>query len=133
MTVDRTLDQTAPATLTLFYAQKPASDSPTASPAPISSTTSNSIPSDHQPFERTHSINMKHCTDAKILQDLMEVTKAIEVQPTPDDEVMLRDLEEQNTRSEKDRELMARVIRERKAEEARLRQARGEVEKLQSG
>ena len=76
---------------------------------------------------------MKHRTDAQILQELMEVTKAVEVQATPEDEATLRDLEEQRVRSEKDRELMAAVTRERKAEEARLKQARGEVERMQAG
>lgn len=60
------------------------------------------------------------------------MTKAIEVQPTPEDETMLRDLDERNARSERDRELMASVMREKKAEEARLRQARGEVERMQA-
>ncbi|KAI9665624.1 MAG: hypothetical protein M1821_003557 [Bathelium mastoideum] len=130
MTVDRTQDQSAPATLTLFYSPEPSSDSPTASPAPISSTTPSSTPSNHQPFERMHTIDMKHRTDSHILEELMKVTKAMEVRPTPEDEAMIQELEEQRTRSEQDRQLMASVMRERKAEEARLKQARGEVEQM---
>ena len=124
------MDQSTPANLTLFYAPEPSSDSPTASPAPTSSTTSTSTSSDHQPFDRTHTIRMKHRTDAQILEELMDVTKALEVRPTPEDEAMMRDLEEQEARSEKDRQLMAKVMRERKAEEARLKQAKGEVERM---
>ncbi|KAI9712857.1 MAG: hypothetical protein M1820_001479 [Bogoriella megaspora] len=133
MTVDRTIDQSAPAVMTLFYAPAPDTDSPTASPAPPSSTTSSSRTPDHQPFERTHTIDMKNRTDAQILQDLLNVTKAIEVQPTPEDEEMLQTLAEQNQRSEKDRQLMAAVIAEKKKEEDRLKQARGEVERMQAG
>ncbi|KAF2236664.1 hypothetical protein EV356DRAFT_64283 [Viridothelium virens] len=133
MTVDRTIDQSAPATLTLFYAPKPSSGSPTASPAPTNSTTSTSVSPDHDPFERTDSIDMKHRTDTQILQELVKVTKAIEISPTPEDEAMIAELEDQRNRSEKDRQLMASVMRDRKAEEARLMQARGEVERLQTG
>jgi large subunit ribosomal protein MRP49 len=130
MTVDRTLDQSAPAIMTLFYAPQPSTESATSAPTPLSSTTRTSTPSDHQPFDRTDTIDMQHKTDTQILQEFMNKTKAMEVPPTPEDEQIRMELEEQNLKSEKDRALMATVNKKKRDEEERIKQAKGELERM---
>jgi len=127
MTVNRITDQAGPATMTIFYAPPLESSSPTASPAGSSSTSTSTTPSIHTPFDRTETINMKHRNESEILSLLMDLTKAIPVKATPEEEQELRQLEEENKRSELDAQRSAEVNALRKREAALLDQARGDV------
>ncbi|KAI9697228.1 MAG: hypothetical protein M1836_004792 [Candelina mexicana] len=137
MTVNRTTDQEGPATMTIYFAPPPTS-STTTSPssstqpskptsAPTTSTTSTTAPSDHTPFTRTHTINMKHRHESEILSQLLEVTKAVKIKATREEEEEIREMEEERKRREADARRSAVVNAERKREEEMLRQARGQV------
>ncbi|MCJ1253432.1 hypothetical protein MMC24_001243 [Lignoscripta atroalba] len=127
MTINRSTDQTGPATLSIFFAPAPTSTSPTASPAPASSTSTSTPPSEHTPSDRTESIDMKHKHESDILLQLMKITRAMPVEATADEEEELQQLEEQRKRSEQDALRMAEVNEKRRREQALLQQARGNI------
>jgi len=70
---------------------------------------------------------MKHRHESEILLQLMELTKAIPVVPTPEEEQELQHLEEENKNSERDAQRSAEVNERRRREAALLDQARGDV------
>ncbi|KAL8798595.1 MAG: hypothetical protein Q9182_006530 [Xanthomendoza sp. 2 TL-2023] len=128
MTVNRTPNQTGPATLTVFYASpstNAAGNAPSA--APSSSTTQSTPTSDHAPFERTETIDMKHRHESKILSELMDLTKATPVIATPEEEAELRKLAEEERQSGLDRARNAAYTERKRQEKALLDQARGAV------
>ena len=127
MTVNRTLDQGGPATLTVFFAPPPRSSSATASPAPSSSTDPSAAPSGHAPADRIETIDMKHKHESEILSRLLELTRGITYEATPDELAELRDVDEEQKRSERDREAQARLNEIERQEKALLDLARGGV------
>ena len=90
------------------------------------------MPSEHTPFERTQSIDMKHKTEAEILAALMEVTHATPIEATPQEQVALEELEEERKRSEMDSRRSAEVNAKRKREAEVLAQARGDIGQSQA-
>lgn len=130
MTVDRTAVSTDPATMTIFFAPKDASQtsgSPTGSPAPTSSTSGDKAPSNYTPAERIETITMTMRTASEILADFVRVTKATQVEPTQQELEEIQMLEEQRIRGEKDSKLSLEVRQRKKREEAILAQARGDI------
>lgn len=132
MTVNRTTNQSGPATLTVFFAPPPDSQSPTSSPAPTSSTSQSTSPSEHTPFERAQSIDLKHRREPEIMALLMATTKATPVHATAEEQAELEELEEQRERSERDTARSAEVNAKRKREAEVLAQARGELAQAQA-
>ncbi|KAL8699028.1 MAG: hypothetical protein Q9224_001593 [Gallowayella concinna] len=128
MTVNRTQNQTGPATLTIFYAS-PLADSAgnTTSAAPSTSTNQSTPTSDRTPFGRTETIDMKHRHESEILSELMEMTKATPVVATPEEEAELRELAEEERQSGLDRARNAAYTEQKRQEKALLDQARGAV------
>ncbi|KAH8811812.1 50S ribosomal protein-like protein Mrp49 [Xylogone sp. PMI_703] len=106
MTVNRTTNQEGPALMTIHFNDQTASS---------------------EPNENVVTINMKHKPESEILSQFMTVSKAKPVAPTPDETQLMRDLEEQRARSERDSQRMKLVNEKRKRQEAILIQARGEV------
>ena len=129
MTIDRSHDQAGPAILSVFFAMaaNASSHSATASPAPTSSTSGDKAPSDHVPWDRVEAIDMKHKKEEEILQRLMEVTKAKAVIASAEEEAELRELDEQQRKSERDREEVTAYKEKVRQEKALLEQARGEL------
>ncbi|CAD6574231.1 MAG: hypothetical protein ASARMPRED_006611 [Alectoria sarmentosa] len=127
MTVNRTLDQGGPATLTVFFAPPPRSSSATASSAP-SSTDPSAAPSGYAPAARIETIDMKHKHESEILSRLLELTRGITYEASPDELAELRDVDEEQKRSERDREAQARLNEIERQEKALLDLARGGVE-----
>ncbi|KAL8694395.1 MAG: hypothetical protein Q9218_000961 [Villophora microphyllina] len=128
MTINRSQDQAGPATLTVFYA--PPQDSSASSPSssgPSSSTTGDTPTSDHTPFERAETINMKHKHESQILSELLNMTKATPVVATPEEEADLQVLADEEKRSEADRVRNATYTEQKRQEKALLDQARGAV------
>ncbi|KAF7873937.1 hypothetical protein EAF04_002609 [Stromatinia cepivora] len=126
MTVNRTNDTSAPATLTIHFTNP---DLAASSPPPINSTASNpAAPSaSGAPTTYTKTIDCKHRDDNAILYDLMELTKAKKVLPTEAEKQMMKDLAASKLKSEQDSILSAAVNEKIRAEKAILDQARGEV------
>ncbi|MCJ1392443.1 hypothetical protein MMC18_005310 [Xylographa bjoerkii] len=111
MTVNRTTDQAGPATLTVFFGTSPAS------PAPASTSVN----------ERVEVIDMKHRQEAEILARLLELTRAVQVRATEEEELELLAMEEERVRSEGDRERNRLFLEEKRRQEALLAQAKASV------
>jgi large subunit ribosomal protein MRP49 len=103
------------------------SDSATASPAAVNSTTASSTPSDHDTVERVETIDMKHKTESQILDELIRLTGAYTIEPTAAEKEELRSLEEQRIRSELDSKAAAERRAAAKREKELLEQAKGEI------
>lgn len=126
MSVNRTQNQTGPATLTVFFAS-PSDPAPNAySPAP-SATTQKTPGSGHAPFERTITIEMKHRHESEILSELLNLTKASPVEPSPEQEAELEKLAEKERQGGLDRARNAAYTEQKRQEKALLDQARGAV------
>ncbi|OCL12519.1 hypothetical protein AOQ84DRAFT_284997, partial [Glonium stellatum] len=115
MTVTRQLDQSIPATLTIFYRQ----------PATTAASSPSATPSGPRRVEKV--IDIKGLSEAEILRQLLQETKATPCEPTEVELQEMRELEEQRERSKRDSERSLEVRRQRKKEEAMLKAARGEV------
>ncbi|KAI6910687.1 hypothetical protein KC318_g541, partial [Hortaea werneckii] len=63
----------------------------------------------------------------EILQDVIRMTKAFPVEPTPEEQEEMRLLEEQRVRSLRDSKLSQEVRARQKREQELLQQARGDV------
>jgi len=70
---------------------------------------------------------MKGRLASEILTDLITLTKAQPVLPTPEEEGELRALEEQKVRGERDRRMSLEARARVKREKELLKQARGEL------
>ena len=128
MTINRSHDQGGPATLSVFFAPPSKSSSATASPAPSSSTDPSTAPSGHAPADRIATIDMRHKHESEILSKLLELTKGVSYEASPDELAELRDVEDEKRRSEEDREAQARLNEVKRQEKALLDLARGRVE-----
>ena len=129
MTVERSENNAGPATLTVFFAPSASTShaSTISSPAPTSSTTTAKSTSDHNPFERVECIDMKHKHEEEILEQLMNITKAARVMPTEEEELEMKELGDQRSRSARDSET-TRVYNDKiRQERALLEQARAAV------
>ncbi|KAG9248188.1 50S ribosomal protein-like protein Mrp49 [Calycina marina] len=133
MTVTRHEAFSSPATLTIHYTS--ALHLP--SKAAISSTTTPLTSSAPVPQSTpiaatvtTEVINMKDKPEAEILAKLMEITKAKTVRPTEEEKRMIKDMEEHQTRTDKDRAVQAVETARKKREKAMLAKAQGEVDAL---
>lgn len=127
MTVHRTPDQKGPATLTVFFAPPPRSSTAPASPA-SSSTDPSTAPSESTRAERIETIDMKNKHESEILSRLLELTRGMPYEATPDELAELRDANEEEKRSERDREAQARLNEVKRQEKALLEMARGGVD-----
>ncbi|KAF2724028.1 hypothetical protein K431DRAFT_241630 [Polychaeton citri CBS 116435] len=130
MTVARHQQPEGPATLSVHYASPDAaqtSSSATSSPASTASTAAGSTPSSANPTEKVETIDMKFKPNSEILTELVRLTKAYPVEPTPEDREQIQALEEQKKRSERDSKLSQEVRARKKREQEMLEQARGEI------
>lgn len=128
MTVNRTFDQKGPATLTIFFSTPPKTSSATTSPALSSSTNPPTAPSGHAPAGRIETIDMKHKHESEILSRLLELTKGMPYEASPDELAELRDADDEKRRSEGDREAQVRLNEIKRQEKALLDLARGGIE-----
>ena len=114
MTVKRGADQEGPATLSVHFASS--STTPAAS--------SKTLP-DYNASQRVETIDMKHKSESEILSRLLELTKAMPYEATPDELAELRDVEDYNRKSTRDRAAQSKLNQIKKQEQALLDQARG--------
>lgn len=128
MTINRSHDQEGPATLTVYFRSPPRSSAATNSPAPSSSTDPSTAVSGHAPADKIATIDMKHKNESEILSRLLELTKAMPYEASPDELAALRDVVDEKRRSETDREAQARLNEVKRQEKALLNLARGGIE-----
>ncbi len=124
MTVNRTVDQEGPSTLTVFFTPPSKSTSTIASPAP-SSMDPATAPSTLRLQRRVETIDMKHKQESEILSRLLEVASGEPYEITPEELTELRELEDDKRSSQRDREAQARLNEVKRQEKALLDQARG--------
>lgn len=128
MTVNRTLDQEGPATLTIFFAPPPRSSPATISSASSSSTNPSTEPLGNAPAKRIVTIDMKHKHESEILSRLLDLTKGVPYEATSDELAELRDVDAEKRRSERDRQAQARLNEVKRQEKELLDLARGGVD-----
>lgn len=71
---------------------------------------------------------MKNKHESEILSRLLELTRGMPYEATPDELAELRDANEEEKRSERDREAQARLNEVKRQEKALLEMARGGVD-----
>lgn len=118
MTLDRTANQEGPALMTVYFDDNTQPQTPTALPgsAQIEPKTSNQ--------QRVVTINMKHRHESEILSQLLALTNAVPVEPTPEEAQQLEELAAHQELSAKDSARHRVYNEEKKREEAILAQAR---------
>jgi len=114
MTTSRTIDQSAPATMTITFVSSEGAVM-----------TSSVDQNGSMAVEMTEVIDMKHKHESEILKQLMEITRATEVRPTNKEQEELRQIGEFYKKSEKDRALEKIKLEAKRQEEEMLRQAQG--------
>lgn len=125
MTVNREVEQTGPATLSIHFTAVPRSASAIASAASSSSSDPSTTPSDHNPSKRVETIDMKHKHESEILSKLLEMTKAKPYEISEEEQIELEEAESFTRNSQRDREAQARLNEVKWQEQALLDQARG--------
>ena len=130
MTVNRSHNQEGPATLTVYFAPTPPPRIPsaTALSAPSSSTDQSTTPSGHTFADRIATIDMKHKNESEILSRLLELTKGMPYEATPEELDELKEVDVEKRRSERDRDAQAKLNEVRRQEKALLDLARGRIQ-----
>ena len=77
--------------------------------------------------ERVQVIDMKHRKEPEILQRLLELTKAVPVRATEEEQLEVRAMEEEAARSEVDKERNRQFLEEKRRQAALLAQAKASV------
>ncbi|KAK3985810.1 CI-B8 domain-containing protein [Cladorrhinum sp. PSN332] len=126
MIVNRTHDQTGPATLSIYF-QEPGSTVQSDNAMPSSSTQGDAKAPPPAEGERVVTIDMKHRRSDMILQDFLAKTGAVPVKPTPQEETLMRDMEELEERGAVDRERVRKMIEHERRERALMAQAHSEA------
>lgn len=132
--ISRHSDPSGPSLLHIYMSANPGSQ-PAATSSPA--TTETSTPPSGTPNPRntltpdtstpTHSIDIKMKGESEILDQLIEKTGAVVIQPTPQELGELEEIKEFKERAEKDRvDVREKLMKERREEEL-LRLARGEA------
>ncbi|KFY74689.1 hypothetical protein V501_02765 [Pseudogymnoascus sp. VKM F-4519 (FW-2642)] len=115
MTLERTTNQEGPALMTVYF------DDATQPETPVAGTQTEPTTSSQQ---RVVTINMKHRHESEILSQLLALTNAVPVEPTPEEVEQLQQLAAQQEVSERDSARHAIFNAEKKREKAILAQAR---------
>lgn len=80
------------------------------------------------PADTIATIDMKYKTESEILSRLLELTKGVQYEASPDELAELRDVDDEKRRSERDREAQARLNEVKRQEKALLDLARGRIQ-----
>ncbi|KAI1388336.1 CI-B8 domain-containing protein [Hypoxylon trugodes] len=141
MIVNRTLDQSAPAKMSIYFRQAAlSSDAPSAlstklSTLPLAQQPRSSTENEHpapepEENERVVTIDMKDVHSDQILAEFLSKTGASLVQPTPDERSEMRQIEERTERAAIDRAIVKKYIDDKNREERMMAMARQEAEAI---
>lgn len=122
MTINRSTNQAGPPMLSIFFASDGEPCSASVNPSTLTSTAERLSLTD-----RVETFDMTHQHQLDILQQVMILTSAVDIQPTGDEILEMRQIEEDNVKSKQDRIRMQNVFEARKREKALLQQARGNL------
>ncbi|KAK4102580.1 hypothetical protein N658DRAFT_495287 [Parathielavia hyrcaniae] len=126
MVVNRTHDQEGAATLTLYF-REPGATLKSDIPQPSSSTEGFAKAPTPAEGERALTIDMKNRRSEAILKEFMDKSGAVPVKPSPQDEVLIQEVEEREVQSRYDYERIKKMNEEAKREKAMLAQAQSEA------
>ncbi|KAK5661490.1 hypothetical protein OQA88_11394 [Cercophora sp. LCS_1] len=124
MIVNRRPEPQGPATLTLYLRDGKATGELS---QPSSSTEGLSKAPQPVEGEKAVVVDVKGLHSTEILEALMAKTSAVPVQPTPEEEAEMKDIEELRRRGEIDRQENRKKLEELRKEKARLAQAMSEA------
>jgi len=126
MIVNRHKDQSAPATLSIYF-RKPGATITKGTPTPPSATDGSSKAPPPSEGESVVTIDMKNRHSDVILQEFLEKTKAQLLKPTPQDEQELLDAKQREEQGAIDRERNRKRLEEEKREKALMAAAQAEA------
>ncbi|KAL2197244.1 CI-B8 domain-containing protein [Corynascus similis CBS 632.67] len=126
MVVNRSYDQSGPATLTLYF-REPGATLPSDLPQPSSSTQGLAKAPAPAEGERALTIDMKNRRSEAILKEFMEKSGAVSVKMSPEDEAIMREVEERERIGAIDRERIRKLNEAAKREKQMIAQAHSEA------
>ncbi|KAI0906670.1 CI-B8 domain-containing protein [Ustulina deusta] len=143
MLVNRFDDQEAPATMSIYYRKTFASRDPASTieavrnMLPLAQQPCSGIRDEHpapEPAEdeRVLKIDMSNIHSDNILKTFLEKTGATPVQPTPDEEALMRQIQERRERGAVDRTIVKKYIDDKRHEEQMLAVARQEADAIKA-
>lgn len=136
MIVNRTDDQSGPATMTIYFRESSlaAARAKVAEPTIGSSSSINGQSKAPEPaeHERTVAIDMKNQHSDVILQEFLQKTGAVPVEPTPEEEGEMEEIRVREEQAVVDRELMRQYIETQRRESSLLANARKEAAALKA-
>ncbi|KAL4933940.1 mitochondrial 54S ribosomal protein mL61 [Aspergillus undulatus] len=128
ITVKQITDQEAPASLTVYFAEKISN---------AASLNNSTVKDEHAPppseAEKTAVVDVRNLTYVDIWNKFRNMTGAQDVPPTEEEEEQIKKYQEMDKKSVKDRARVAAIRQAKLDHEAMLRAAKGEVEKLRQG
>ncbi|RYP08379.1 hypothetical protein DL764_001948 [Monosporascus ibericus] len=141
MLVNRSENQSGPATMSIYFRQTATGAGLVAAAAaarnmvplaqqPHSSTTGECPAPAPEEGERVVTIDMKNRHSQAIYDEFMQKTGATVVAPTPDEQVEMQQIEELREKAAVDRAIMKKYIDDKRREERMLAQARQEAEAI---
>ncbi|RYP89374.1 hypothetical protein DL770_004436 [Monosporascus sp. CRB-9-2] len=139
MLVNRSENQSGPATMSIYFRQTATGAGLVAAAArnmvplaqqPHSSTTGECPAPAPEEGERVVTIDMKNRHSEAIYDEFMQKTGATVVTPTPDEQVEMQQIEELREKAAVDRAIMKKYIDDKRREERMLAQARQEAEAI---
>lgn len=117
ITVKRHKDPAGPCLLHIY----------TAPSTPNTVAPDSTTPTDVPDTAPAHTFNVRDLPHSQILATLVKATGATEIQPTPEEQQELLEVEEDKARSQADRVLVREKLVKQKREDELLRMARGEL------
>ncbi|KAI1489148.1 50S ribosomal protein mrp49 [Biscogniauxia mediterranea] len=136
MLVNRSSDQSLPATMSIYFRQVSQDAATTERNAlPLAQQPHSSTEGEHpapppEEGERVVTIDMKGVHSDAILSEFMLKTGATPVHPTPDEQVEMRQVEELRERAAYDRAIMKKWLDDKRHEERMMALARQEAEAI---
>lgn len=149
MIVNRTTDQSGPAVMSVYFREAAAASNPSSAATSSSSSSSSSTTSQQTQTqisntpsssmqgkapappplesERVVTVQMKGVPSEQILRDFLELTGAVPIVPTPQEEAAMRNVEDRKERGEADREVMHKFLEAQRREARMMAQARNEA------
>ena len=133
--VNRSSNNAGPAVMSIYFRQAAAhaaagKNQSLLAGQPQSSTTNQFPAPPPAEGERIVTIDMKHVPSDAILAEFLQKTGATVLQPTADEQVEMRQIEELRERAVVDRAIMKKFIDDRRSREALLNKAKAEAEAI---
>ncbi|KAI0532226.1 mitochondrial ribosomal protein L51 [Xylaria digitata] len=143
MLVNRSEDQSSPATMSIYFRQTSSPSDPASTVEavrnmlPLAQQPHSSITNEHpapppEENERVVTIDMKNVHSDAILTEFLAKTGATVVHPTPDEQVEMRQVEERAERGAIDRTIVKKFIDDKRREERMLALAKQEAEAIKA-